>query len=93
MIALPSRTLLGPKFTKASLGHEPDGLVFQPSDEAYEPGRDDRILKWKPHTHNSVDFKLQVRLAHATFNEMIFAPTFRNFAVLGKTASENPIRN
>ena len=54
------RTLLGPKFTKASLGHEPDGLVFQPSDEAYEPGRDDRILKWKPHTHNSVDFKLQV---------------------------------
>jgi mRNA-capping enzyme len=28
-----TRTLLGPKFTKASLGHEPDGLVFQPSDE------------------------------------------------------------
>ena len=55
-----SRTLLGPKFTKESLGHEPDGLVFQPSDEAYQPGRDDRILKWKPHTHNSVDFKLQV---------------------------------
>ena len=26
-----SRTLLGPKFTKESLGHEPDGLIFQPS--------------------------------------------------------------
>ena len=26
-----TRTLLGPKFTKASLGHEPDGLVFQPA--------------------------------------------------------------
>ena len=23
-------TLLGPKFTKANLGHEPDGLIFQP---------------------------------------------------------------
>ena len=59
-IKLTPRTLLGPKFTKASLGHEPDGLVFQPSDEAYKSGRDDNILKWKPHTHNSVDFKLQV---------------------------------
>ena len=28
-----ARTLLGPKFTKASLGHEPDGLVFQPGKE------------------------------------------------------------
>ena len=65
----PFRTLLGPKFTKASLGHEPDGLVFQPSDEAYEPGRDDRILKWKPHTHNSVDFKLQVR--HVSINALL----------------------
>ena len=27
-----TKTLLGPKFTKESLGHEPDGLVFQPSD-------------------------------------------------------------
>ncbi len=25
-----TRTLLGPKFTKESLGHEPDGLIFQP---------------------------------------------------------------
>ncbi len=53
-------TLLGPKFTKASLGHEPDGLVFQPCDRPYVAGRDDQILKWKPSSHNSVDFKLQV---------------------------------
>ena len=26
-----SKVLLGPKFTKESLGHSPDGLVFQPS--------------------------------------------------------------
>lgn len=25
-----TRTLLGPKFTKEELGHEPDGLIFQP---------------------------------------------------------------
>ncbi len=31
-------------------------IILQP----YTPGRDDKILKWKPHTHNSIDFKLQV---------------------------------
>ncbi len=36
-------TLLGPKFTKASLGHEPDGLVFQPAETPYKAGRDDRV--------------------------------------------------
>eukprot|EP00096_Caligus_rogercresseyi_P014199 TRINITY_DN6715_c0_g1_i1.p1 TRINITY_DN6715_c0_g1~~TRINITY_DN6715_c0_g1_i1.p1 ORF type:complete len:598 (+),score=118.43 TRINITY_DN6715_c0_g1_i1:83-1795(+) len=55
-----TRTLLGPKFTKESLGHEPDGLVFQPVRTAYKCGRDDTVLKWKPHTHNSVDFRLSV---------------------------------
>jgi len=25
-----TRKLLGPKFTKESLGHEPDGIIFQP---------------------------------------------------------------
>ena len=40
--------LLGPKFTKASLGHEPDGLVFQPSDADahYKCGRDDKVSQW-----------------------------------------------
>ena len=77
--------LLGPKFKKDLLGHEPDGLVFQPVDhvsdditkklntkdalraylydfffQKYECGRDDKILKWKPSSHNSVDFKLQI---------------------------------
>uniref|UniRef100_A0A0K2UM70 mRNA-capping enzyme n=1 Tax=Lepeophtheirus salmonis TaxID=72036 RepID=A0A0K2UM70_LEPSM len=55
-----TRTLLGPKFTKESLGHEPDGLVFQPVKTPYKCGRDTSVLKWKPHTHNSVDFKLSV---------------------------------
>lgn len=55
-----ARVLLGPKFTKESLGHEPDGLIFQPAKEPYLPGRDDKILKWKPSSHNSIDFKLQI---------------------------------
>eukprot|EP00095_Tigriopus_kingsejongensis_P004298 maker-scaffold346_size200932-snap-gene-0.7 protein:Tk04298 transcript:maker-scaffold346_size200932-snap-gene-0.7-mRNA-1 annotation:"hypothetical protein CAPTEDRAFT_167250" len=55
-----TRTLLGPRFTKESLGHEPDGLVFQPAHKPYKAGRDDDILKWKPSSHNSVDFKLKV---------------------------------
>lgn len=53
--------LLGPKFTKEKLGHEPDGLIFQPSKKPYTAGRDDDVLKWKPSTHNSVDFKLVVQ--------------------------------
>ena len=57
---IETKTLLGPKFTKANLGHEPDGLIFQPGDEPYKMGRDDNILKWKPSSHNSVDFKLRV---------------------------------
>ena len=55
-----TRTLLGPKFTKKELGHEPDGLIFQPVNHDYIGGRDYEILKWKPSSHNSVDFKLRI---------------------------------
>jgi len=51
--------LMGPQFT-ASLAHEPDGLIFQPSSEPYKGGRDDEVLKWKPACMNSVDFKLKI---------------------------------
>jgi len=53
--------LLRPEFT-SKLAHEPDGLIFQPAakDQAYKGGRDDEILKWKPASMNSVDFRLQV---------------------------------
>ena len=56
-----TKVLLGPKFTKKELGHEPDGLIFQPVEHPYHCGRDDKILKWKPCSHNSVDFKLQIQ--------------------------------
>ncbi|CAJ0591841.1 unnamed protein product [Cylicocyclus nassatus] len=56
--ALPK--LFEPKFTK-NVGHEIDGLILQPVDVPYTPGRSDLVLKWKPPSHNSIDFKLQIR--------------------------------
>lgn len=40
--------------------HEIDGLIFQPVDEKYKAGRCDQALKWKPPSHNSIDFRLIV---------------------------------
>ncbi|CAI4222640.1 unnamed protein product [Auanema sp. JU1783] len=52
--------ILSPAFQQ-NLGHEVDGLIFQPVKMPYLPGRCDKVLKWKPPSHNSVDFKLQIR--------------------------------
>lgn len=54
-----SRSLLGEKFNQG-LSHEVDGLIFQPVPDKYVSGRCDAILKWKPPTLNSVDFKLKI---------------------------------
>lgn len=53
--------LLDEKFAR-QLSHEPDGLIFQPSgvQDPYVSGRDYRVLKWKPASMNSVDFKLKI---------------------------------
>lgn len=52
-------TLLSDKFAK-QLGHEPDGLIFQPAEDPYYPGISEKVLKWKPLSLNSVDFKLKI---------------------------------
>ncbi|KHN80906.1 mRNA-capping enzyme [Toxocara canis] len=54
------RKLFEDKFTR-NVGHEIDGLIFQPVKEPYRAGRCDTLLKWKPPSHNSIDFKLQIR--------------------------------
>ncbi|KAF7378830.1 mRNA-capping enzyme [Vespula maculifrons] len=51
--------LLSEKFAK-NLSHEPDGLIFQPSKESYCPGPSPEVLKWKPISLNSVDFRLKI---------------------------------
>lgn len=51
--------LMGHEF-QSKLAHEPDGLIFQPGRDPYKAGRDDTVLKWKPASMNSVDFKLKV---------------------------------
>ncbi|KAG7207439.1 hypothetical protein KM043_009082 [Ampulex compressa] len=51
--------LLSEKFAK-QLGHEPDGLIFQPAKEPYCTGLSEEVLKWKPLSLNSVDFRLKI---------------------------------
>ncbi|XP_027032874.1 mRNA-capping enzyme isoform X1 [Tachysurus fulvidraco] len=53
-----ARKLLEGSFT-SQVSHEVDGLIFQPNGK-YKPGRCDEILKWKPPSHNSVDFRLKI---------------------------------
>ena len=51
--------ILGEKFAK-QLSHEPDGLIFQPAEDPYVTGQCPEVLKWKPLSLNSVDFKLKI---------------------------------
>ncbi|CDQ65422.1 unnamed protein product [Oncorhynchus mykiss] len=50
--------LLEGSFT-SQVSHEVDGLIFQPCGK-YKAGRCDDILKWKPPSLNSVDFRLKI---------------------------------
>ncbi|OWR45610.1 putative mRNA capping enzyme [Danaus plexippus plexippus] len=52
-----AHSLLEDKFIR-TLHHEPDGLIFQPSEMPYSGGPCEFILKWKPSDQNSIDFKL-----------------------------------
>jgi mRNA-capping enzyme len=52
-------SLLSDKFIK-TLPHDTDGLIFQPSKDPYVAGPCSEVLKWKPLSHNSVDFLLKI---------------------------------
>jgi mRNA-capping enzyme len=54
-----TQELLSARF-KVNLSHESDGLIFQPVDEQYRAGPCPSVLKWKPPSHNSIDFRLKV---------------------------------
>ena len=40
------------------LSHESDGLIFTPIEDPYQSGSCQRLLKWKPISMNSADFKI-----------------------------------
>ncbi|KAF8735139.1 hypothetical protein AX14_002646 [Amanita brunnescens Koide BX004] len=44
-----------------ALQHGTDGLVYTCVNAPYTPGTDPNILKWKPPSENSIDFKLVLR--------------------------------
>ena len=52
-----AKKILSPQF---KVGHETDGLIFQPVPDPYQLGTCETILKWKPHTLNSIDFRLKI---------------------------------
>lgn len=54
-----AKKLLEDKFAN-EVSHEVDGLIFQPVEEKYLCGRNNDVLKWKPASVNSVDFKLTI---------------------------------
>ncbi|CAF0976501.1 unnamed protein product [Brachionus calyciflorus] len=56
---METKKLISPEFAK-KLAHGIDGLIYQPVDDPYKCGRCDSILKWKPPSMNSVDFRLDI---------------------------------
>jgi mRNA guanylyltransferase len=55
-----------------NLQHGHDGLIFTCVESGYAPGTDEKILKWKPPSENSIDFRIELRFPalHPDSNEV-----------------------
>ncbi|KDR73643.1 hypothetical protein GALMADRAFT_72172 [Galerina marginata CBS 339.88] len=51
-----------------ALQHGNDGLIYTCVNTPYTPGTDHNILKWKPPSENSIDFKLVLRFPPSRYN-------------------------
>ncbi|CAD5224961.1 unnamed protein product [Bursaphelenchus okinawaensis] len=82
--------LFEPKF-RALMSHDVDGLIFQPGDQPYVPGRYDKLLKWKPPHQQTIDFRLQIRrnaVGHGNLGEteaILFVQDKGNLMQFAKT--------
>ncbi|KAF8586561.1 mRNA capping enzyme [Ramaria rubella] len=73
------------------LQHGNDGLIYTCAESGYVVGTDQRILKWKPPSENSIDFRLDLRFPPSTTNpsepDFCAKPQFVLNAWLGKDRS------
>ncbi|KAF8511016.1 mRNA capping enzyme [Hysterangium stoloniferum] len=73
------------------LQHGNDGLIYTCAESGYVVGTDERILKWKPPSENSIDFRLELRFpplaANLTQPDMCAKPQFVLNVWLGKDRS------
>ncbi|KAJ7582964.1 mRNA guanylyltransferase [Mycena floridula] len=53
-----------------ALHHANDGLIYTRVDTPYIPGSDPNIMKWKPPSENSIDFKLLLRFPPLSSNPL-----------------------
>lgn len=93
-----TKKLLSEDFKK-QITHGIDGLIFQPVDDPYTAGRCDLILKWKPPSMNSVDFKLSISLREEVgmlpekIGELFVTGYEKPFAVIKITKTLSSLHN